>query len=213
MPQPATRRRKGVPTTPSAAKVCTALTTSGQPCRKRAVPGLTVCESHGGATAASVRVSKRAVVSQTAHSLWGISSDAGSISVEEELQTLAANKRADIIALRIKISSDDIRKHIGTLTETHTQVEYDIIGTVQSKEGTQETKTRRAAVSVWVKELHTTEVEYLAIMRLLHEVTGGTDELDTKRLRLQTAREAARLAKAYPGMAVDEIAAEVAKGA
>lgn len=177
------------------------------------MPGLTVCSSHGGATAASVRKSNRAKVSAEAASLWGITPDAGSISVEAELQKLARNKLADVTALRIKISGDGDRKHIGMLTETHVQVEYDIQGTVQSKEGTQETRTRRSGVSVWVQELHKAEAELLAVLRLLQEVTGGTEQVDTKRLKMQTAREVARLLKAFPGISVDEVAAEVSKKA
>lgn len=175
--------------------------------------GLTVCESHGGATAASVRAGKRAVISQTAHTLWGINTDAGSISVQEELQKLARNKLTDILALRIKISGDDVTRHIGSLLETRVVTEFDIEGTVQSKTGSQEARTRKAGTSVWVQELHKTEMEFLQIMRLLHEVSGGTDEVDTKRLRMQTAREAVRLAKSFPGLGIDEIAAEVSKRA
>jgi len=194
-------------------RVCKALTTEGRPCKRTAVPGLTVCKSHGGATAASVRAGKRASVSKQANVLWGISSDTSGISVEEELTKLARNKMTDILALRIKISGDQVERHIGTLTESHTLVEYDIEGTVQSKSGTQETKTKRAGTSVWVQELHKAEMELVQILKLLQEVTGGTDEVDTRRLRLQTARETARLTKAFPGMSVDDIAAEVIRKA
>lgn len=191
---------------------CKALTTSGQPCKRPPVPGLTVCKSHGGGTAASVRASKRSAVSQQAATLWGISSDTGGISIEEELTKLARNKITDIIALRIELSQSG-RKHIGTLTESHTQTEYDIEGTVQSKSGSQETRVKRAAVSPWVQELHKAEGELIQILRLLQEVTGGSEEVDTKRIRMQTAREAARLLKAFPGISVDEVAAEVSKRA
>jgi hypothetical protein len=172
-----------------------------------------VCKSHGGGTAASVRKSKRASVSQQAAVLWGISSGTGGISVEEELTKLARNKMTDIIALRLKISGDEVQRHIGQLTESTSLVEYDIEGTVQSKSGTQETRTKKAGTSVWVQELHKTEMEYVAILKLLQEVTGGTEEVDTRRIRMQTAREAARLIKAFPGISVDEVAAEVAKRA
>jgi pyruvate/oxaloacetate carboxyltransferase len=145
--------------------------------------------------------------------LWGISVDTGGISVEEELTQLARNKRTDIIALRLKISSDEVSRHIGHLTESSSVTEYDIVGTVQSKEGTQEVRSKKAATSIWVQELHKTEMEYVAIMKLLQEVTGGTEEVDTRRIRMQTAREAARLIKAFPGISVDEVAAEVAKRA
>lgn len=145
--------------------------------------------------------------------LWGINPGTGSISVEEELTKLARNKLTDIIALRLKISGDEVQRHIGHLTESSSMVEYDIVGTVQSKQGTQETRSKRAGTSVWVQELHKAEVELLAILRLLQEVTGGTEEVDTRRIRMQTAREAARLLKAFPGISVDEVAAEVAKRA
>jgi len=133
--------------------------------------------------------------------------------VEQELTKLARNKLTDIMALRIKISGDSVNKHIGTLTETHVVTEYDIEGTVQSKSGSQETRTKRAATSVWVQELHKAEQELLAILRLLQEVTGGSEEVDTRRVRMQTAREAARLLKAFPGISVDEVAIEVSKRA
>jgi len=133
--------------------------------------------------------------------------------VEQELQQLAANKLADITALRVKISGDPVGAHIGRLTESYSITEYDIDGTVQSKSGTQETKTKRAGTSVWVQELHKTEQEYLAILRLLHEVTAGDEQTDVKRIRIQTAREVARLMKAFPGLSVDQITAEVSKKA
>ena len=152
-------------------------------------------------------------VEAQAHSLWGIATGAGSLSVEDELTKLARNKLADVNALRIKISADPIQLHIGRLTETITEVEYDISGTVQSKEGTQKTVAKRAGTSVWVQELHKSETELLAILRLLQEVVGGDAETDLQRVRLQTARETARLMKAFPGLSVDEIAREVAKKA
>lgn len=145
--------------------------------------------------------------------LWGISSDAGGVSVREELEKLARNKLTDVLALRLKISSEPVQRHIGKLTESNVLVEYDIEGTVQSKSGTQETLTKKVGVSVWVQELHKAEAELVAILRLLHEVTGDGGQVDTHRMRLQTAREAARLVKAFPGISVDEVAAEVAKKA
>lgn len=144
--------------------------------------------------------------------LWGISPDTGDISIEAELTKLARNKLTDVLALRIELSSTN-KRHIGNLTESHTIVEYNIDGTVQSKSGTQETVTKRAGVSPWVQELHKAEQELLQILRLLQEVTGGTEESDTKRIRMQTAREVARLLKAFPGISVDEVAAEVTKRA
>lgn len=206
-------KQSDAPDSRGSRRICKALTTSGQPCRRQAEPGLTVCRSHGGGTAASARKSRRAAVSQVAVSLWGISEGAGSLNVEEELTKLARNKLADVTALRLKISGDPIQRHIGRLIETQTEVEYDIEGTVQSKTGTQSTQVKRAGTSVWVQELHKAELELLAILRLLQDVTGGGDENDLRRIRMQTARETARLMKAFPGMGVDEVALEVAKRA
>ncbi|WIC89559.1 hypothetical protein SEA_GARDENB_1 [Microbacterium phage GardenB] len=173
---------------------------------------MTVCKSHGGGTAASLRASRRSQVQDQVASLWGISSEAGSISIVDELTKLAKNKLRDILALRIELSIDP-SVHIGSLLESKTVVEYDIEGTVQSKSGTQKTINRRAGVSPWVQELHKAEMELLQILRLLHEVQGGTEEVDTKRLRIQTARETARLLKAFPGLPVDEVVASVTKAA
>lgn len=192
---------------------CIAIASSGDRCGRSAEPGLKVCKSHGGGTAASVRKSTRAKAAATVHSLWGIDPDTGGISVEEQLHKLARNKLADVNALRIKISSDPLSMHIGRLTETITEIEYDIQGTVQSKEGTQRTVAKRAGTSVWVMELHKSEAELLSILRLLQEVTGDSDPGDERRIKLQAAREAARLAKAFPGLSSDEIAMEVTKRA
>lgn len=172
------------------------------------MPGLTVCVSHGGGTAASVRAGKRSAVSQQAAQLWGISSDTGSFSVEEELTKLARNKVTDILALRLELSRENSR-HIGLLTNsketTEAEVADDVFLTVKTK--------RLSGTSPWVQELHKAETELVQILRLLQEVTGGTEEVDTRRIRMQTAREAARLLKAFPGMGVDEVAAEVSKRA
>lgn len=176
--------------------------------------GLTVCRSHGGGTAASVRKSTKVKASAAAAQLWGISTDASGVSIVDELNKLARNKLTDIVALRVKISGDTITRHIGTLTETHTVTEFDIVGTVQSKEGSQESRTKRASVSIWVQELHKAEQELLQIFRLLHEVTGtGDSEQDDTRIRMQVAREAARLMKGFPGMSVEDVASEVGKRA
>lgn len=202
------------PVLSGAVSTCTAKTTSGGQCKRPAVVGLTVCKSHGGGTAASVRKSTKARVTSEAAQLWGITTDASSISIVDELNKLARNKLTDIMALRLKISGDQVERHIGTLTETVTQTEYDIVGTVQSKEGEQETRVKRASTSIWVQELHRTEQELLQIFRLLHEVTGtGDSEQDDTRIRMQVAREAARLMKGFPGMSVEAVAAEVGKRA
>ena len=173
-----------------------------------------MCKSHGGGTAASVRKSTKARVSNEAATLWGISSDTSSISIVDELNRLARNKLTDVVALRVKISGDRVSQHIGRLTDNVVQTEYDIQGVGQSKEGQQETTTKKSGTSVWVQELHKTEAELLQIFRLLHEVTGTADtEQDDTRVRMQVAREAARLMKGFPGMSVEDVAAEVGKRA
>lgn len=140
--------------------------------------------------------------------LWGINPDTGGISVEEELTKLARNKITDITALRLKLGASSV-DHIGMLTEsrekTSAEVGDDVFVTLKVKRG--------AGTSPWVAELHKAEQELVVILRLLQEVTGGSEEVDTKRLRIQTAREAARLIKAFPGISVDQVAAEVSKRA
>lgn len=196
----------------SSPRRCKALTTSGDRCKRPALAGLTVCKSHGGGTAASVRASKLASASQQATRLWGLSADTSSVNVVEELNRLARHKITDITAIRLKLG-DEAHKHIGLLTDSHDITEYDIEGTVQSKTGTQERRARKSGTSPWVQELHKAEQELVTILRTLQEVTGGTEQVDTDRLRMQTAREAARILKAYPGISVDDVAMEVVKRA
>lgn len=187
---------------------CKALTTSGSPCKRPAVSGLTVCKSHGGGTAASVRAGKAARVSQQAAVLWGISPDTGGVSVEEELNRLARNKLTDITALRIELGSSP-ESHYGLLVDSRELSETD----AGPNPGRTKKVVRKAGTHPLVQELHKAEQELVQILRLLQEVTGGSEEVDTKRLRIQTAREAARLLKAFPGISVDEVAAEVSKRA
>ncbi len=188
---------------------CTAHTAGGQPCRKAAVPGLTVCKTHGGGTAASVRIGKEARVSQRAAVLWGISEGTGSVSVKEELRQLARNKMADVLALRIKLSEDNAA-HIGMLVEGREVSEADDaeLGIKTSKK-----QIKKSGVSPWVTELHRAENELLSILKALHEIEGNTTEVDVARIRLQTARQVASILKAFPGISIDEVAREVSKGA
>lgn len=140
--------------------------------------------------------------------LWGISQDTSGLSVEEELTKLARNKLTDILALRLELSRES-KTHIGMLRDskevTEAEVADDVFSTVKTKHS--------SGVSPWVLELHKAEQELVQILRLLQEVTGGTEEVDTRRIRMQTAREAARLIKAFPGLSVDDVAAEVSKRA
>lgn len=191
-------------------KTCKALTTSGVPCKKPPVPGLTVCKTHGGGTGASVRSARRRVVESRVAGLWGIADVGDGVSVEAELQRLARNKLTDITALRIELGSNPDR-YYGLLTESKTEEEFAIDGTVQSKYGSQKKTIRRAGVHPLVEELHKAEQELISILRLLQEVSGGTDDGDIQRIRMQTARETARLLKAFPGISVDDVAMEVTK--
>src|SRR5690242_12710320 len=125
MPSQPSRSASPKAPVPGRGLLCSATTTGGQPCRRQVVPGLTVCRSHGGATAASVRAGKRAAISQQTARLWGISSDTGSISVEDELNKLARNKLTDIIALRLELSKDD-KRHIGLLTDSKEVTEAEV---------------------------------------------------------------------------------------
>ena len=142
-----------------------------------------------------------------------MSSDTSGLSVQEELTKLARNKMTDVVALRTLLSEEGYELHIGNLKTGSVSTVYDIKGTVQSKEGSQRSTTRAAGVSPWVQELHKAEMELVQMLKLLHEITGGSEEVDTRRIRIQTAREAARILKAFPGISVDDVAAEVAKRA
>lgn len=183
--------------------MCAALTATGDKCRKRAVPGLTVCSSHGGGTSSSVRASKRKKAHRTANALWGISPDTGSVDIVEELNKLARNKMTDITAIRLKMGEQP-DKFYGMLEDSREITESDVNGRTIKR-------SRKAGVHPLVGELHKAENELVQILRLLREVDGSTDEGDLTRIRLQTARETARLMKSFPGMGVDEAAAEVAK--
>ena len=142
-----------------------------------------------------------------------MSSDTSGLSVQEELTKLARNKMTDVVALRTLLSEEGYERHIGNLKTGSVTAVYDIQGTVNNKSGTQKTTTRQAGVSPWVQELHKAEMELVQMLKLLHEITGGSEEVDTRRIRIQTAREAARILKAFPGISVDDVAAEVAKRA
>lgn len=140
--------------------------------------------------------------------LWGVTPGTGGLSIEEELTKLARNKITDVLALRLELSREG-SKHIGMLRESEETTEAEVGEEVYTT-----VKTKKASgSSPWVAELHKAEQELVQILRLLQEVTGGSEEVDTKRIRIQTAREAARLLKAFPGISVDEVAAEVSKRA
>lgn len=140
--------------------------------------------------------------------LWGISPDTGSVSVQEELEQLARNTLTDIIALRIKLG-EETSAHIGLLVASRERVSAEVADDVYTT-----IKTKRiAGTSPWVAELRKSEAQLLSVLRLLHEVSGNQDGQDIRRVRIQTAREVARLMKAYPGISIDEVAAEVSKRA
>lgn len=180
--------------------LCHAITTSGSPCKRLAMPGMTVCRSHGGGTNASLRASKRRSAKRDA-GLWGIDSQGSSLSIEEELTKLARNKLTDITALRIKLGENP-EKYYGMLDESSEVSKYEnnVTG-----DGYTVKRTKRNSVHPLVEELHKSERELVQILRLLQDITGGTDELDVNRLKTQTARQVARLMSAFPGINVDEV--------
>jgi len=135
--------------------------------------------------------------------LWGLSSNAGSISVEQELNKLAHNKITDITALRIELGSNP-EKYQGMIVESYEETENEVNGyTIK--------KVKRNKVHPLVDELHRAEKELATILRMIKEVGGEVDDQQLERIRLQTARETARLVKSYPGMGIDEAAAEVTR--
>ena len=198
------RHREGDSAYTSRRDRCQAHTADGRPCGKSAVPGLTVCKTHGGNTVSSARKGKATRVSRETARLWGIDISGSSVSVADELNKLAMNKLTDITAIRIELGKDP-SAHYGLLVDSYEESSSDLSG--------ESSKTvHRSGTSPLVGELHKAEQELVQILRLLQEVTGGTEEVDTKRLKMQTAREAARLVKAYPGISVDSVAMEVTRG-
>lgn len=182
---------------------CSALTTSGNRCKRFPTPGLTVCQSHGGGTQTSKKKSKNLRVAQKVNTLWGLSTDNGNVDVIEELNKLARNKLTDITALRIELGKNP--------DKYHGMLEFSEEETSSDSQGTSERLTRKLGTHPLVDELHKAEGELVQILKLLREVTGDTSTDDLVRVRMQTAREAARLLKSYPGMGADEVAQEVAK--
>ena len=123
----------------------------------------------------------------------------------EELSKLINAKMSDVRALRIRLG-EDVNTHLGMVQRSITEVQ----GT--PTEGGQ-TTTHSSRIDL-VAELHRCERELVQMLRLAHEVNpSGTSSSDVERIRLQTARETARLMKAYPGLGVDEAAKEVARRA
>lgn len=178
---------------------CTALSKTGDRCKRPTVPGLTVCALHGGGTAASQRQSRRKAASSTARGLWDLGA-AGSIDVLEELNKLINQKITDITALRIRLGEDPDAYH-GMLDDTVEVVENE-------QNGTTVRTTQRMGVHPLVTELHTAERELNTMLRLLNEISPQTSVDDIDRIRLQTARETARIMRAYPGISIDQAAAE-----
>lgn len=208
MPSPQRPTTRKTDKTVSTAKRCSATTTAGQPCKRPVVAGLTVCKSHGGGTAASVKAGQRAAASQQAAVLWGISSDTSGLSIEAELTKLARNKMTDILAIRLELGLNPTKTYglmLDSKETTEAEVGEEIYVTVKTK--------KSVGVHILVQELHKAENELVPILRLLHEITGGSEEVDVRRLKLQTARETARILKAFPGISVDEVAAQVSKHA
>ena len=134
--------------------------------------------------------------------MWGLTRNAGSVSVEQELNKLAHSKITDITALRIELGSNP-DKYQGMQVESYEETETEQGYTIK--------RVKRNKVHPLVDELHKSEKELAAILRMIRELGGEVDQQAVDRIRLQTARETARLLKAYPGMGVDEAASEVTK--
>lgn len=181
---------------------CTAIASHGERCGKSVVPGLTVCSVHGGGTRASVRKAKRTQSSKRMQQLWGLSTDTSSISIEQELNKVARNKLRDITALRVELGSNP-SKYYGLLVDQYIEEETERGYTIR--------KVKRQKVHPLVDELHKAEQELNVVLRMLHELGSDSNADDVERIRLQTARETARLVKAFPGLGIDEAAAEVTK--
>lgn len=184
---------------------CSALSSSGRRCRRKARPGLTVCELHGGGTSASIRRSRQARAIDESTAIWDIPTDASPVLVGEELSKLINAKMSDVRALRIRLG-ENANTHLGMAQRSITEV--------QGTPGEGGQITIHSSRIDLVAELHRCERELLQMLRLAHEVNpSGASSSDVERIRLQTARETARLMKAYPGLGVDEAAKEVARRA
>lgn len=197
------KRKSSVPSSQGdSAGRCSALAASGRRCGRNVVPGLTVCSVHGGGTATSVAKGKRVSTSQKLQSLWGLTRNAGSLSVEEELNKLAHSKITDVTALRIELGRNP-DKYQGMQVESYEETE--------TEQGYAIKRVKKNKIHPLVDELHKTEKELASILRMIKEVGGNVDQQSVDRVRLQTARETARLLKSYPGMGIDEAAAEVTR--
>ena len=193
----------------SPTKYCHAMTTAGTRCRRKAVPGLTVCRMHGGATLSSRRSSVESQAKSQISVLWGLDSGGSSaVNAKEELATLIRNKRRDITAIRATIEEDP-STYYGMLPDTQEIVHT---STMDGSGGSRVKRaTRKQQIHPLVGELHKAEMELLRMLRLLTEVEGSSELQDTQMLQRQAARQAARIMRAYPGISVEDVAKEVSR--
>lgn len=188
---------------PRRRRLCSAITANGTPCKAPALVGLKVCRSHGGGTTAASKKSRKAKAKAVALKLWSLSCDKNiDVDITKELKRLAKHKLTDITALRLELGANP-EKYYGMLANS-----YEVS---DSEGGTKQTRKHKAGVHPLVIELHKAEAELVQILRLLQEVTGGTDAGDLLRLRAQSARRAAQILKAHPGISVDNVAREVSR--
>lgn len=179
---------------------CTAYTLGGKPCRNRAVAGLTVCRHH--------KANKRAEAGgggSTVRGVWQpVGRAAKQVSAAEALQDLITARMADAQAIREWLAHNE---GVGLLVDTDEVVDADggyAVGANRKR------VVKRLRTHPLVDELHKAEADVAKWLGQLALVTG--EQVTDAQVRLQAgqvARAAARLAKAYPGISVDDVAREV----
>lgn len=179
---------------------CTAYTLGGKPCRNRPVAGLTVCRHH--------RANKRAEAGggdTVVRGVWQpLGRTAKKVAAAEALQDLIAARMADAAAIREWLSRNEA---VGLLVDTDEVVDAD---GGQAVGASRKRVVKRLRTHPLVEELHKAEADVAKWLSQLALMTG--EQLSDAQVRLQAgqvARAAARLAKAYPGISVDDIAREV----
>ncbi len=179
---------------------CSALTVAGKPCRNRAVAGLTVCRHH--------RANKRAEGGRGGTAVQGVwqpvGKEAKKVAAAEALQDLISARMVDAQAIRVWLSQND---GVGLLVDTDEVVDAD---GGQAVGASRKRVVKRLRTHPLVEELHQAESDVAKWLGQLALMTG--EQLTDAQVRLQAgqvARAAARLAKAYPGISVDDVAREV----
>lgn len=179
---------------------CTAYTLGGKPCRNRPVAGLTVCRHH--------RANKRVEGGRGGTVVQGVwqpvGREAKRVAAADALQDLITARMADAQAIRVWLSQHE---SVGLLVDTDEVVDAD---GGQAVGASRKRVVKRLRTHPLVDELHRAEADVAKWLGQLALMTG--EQLSEAQVRLQAgqvARAAARLAKAYPGISVDDVAREV----